>query len=127
MSDPGDDAFVRRAGASLDRSVDALDQRTRAQLAAARRRALSGRQPRARRWRAFAAPAAALAVGLVIAVGIVPWAVDPADDPLPILADGDLDLLDLLAVQDPDELTEDPDFYLWVDEQLSAGDGSDAG
>lgn len=127
MSEPSDDAFVQRACASLERSVDALDGRTRSQLAAVRHRALSGRQPSGWRRPTLIAPAAALVLAVVLAVGTLLSAGDPALDPLPPLAEHDLELLELLAVQDPDELADDPDFYLWVDETLATEERVDAG
>ncbi|MCB1895814.1 MAG: hypothetical protein H6945_06245 [Zoogloeaceae bacterium] len=127
MSDPSDDAFIRRAGASLERSVDALDARTRSQLVAVRHRALSGKRRSGWRRPIVLAPAAALAVAVMLAVGVLLRDGDPALDPLPPLAETELELLELLAVQDPDELADDPDFYLWVEEALSTEERVDAG
>ncbi|MCB1915928.1 MAG: hypothetical protein KDG52_09450 [Rhodocyclaceae bacterium] len=127
MTDPRDDAFVRRAGASLDRSVDALDGHTRSRLAAARRHALTAGGRRSWRWPVLIAPAAALALAVVLAVGTLLRGPEFGTEPLPTLADNDLELLELLAVQDPDELADDPDFYLWVEEQLSTEGAVHAG
>jgi len=121
MSNTRDEDLIRRAGASLDRSVDALDPGTRAALAAARRKALGQGAKSAWRWPGFAAPAAGLAFALVLALGALLW---PSTAPLPgatppALAEAEIEVLDLLAVQDPVELVDEPDFYLWLEGELA--------
>ena len=129
MSDREDD-FVRRAAASLDDSVEALDGTTRSQLAAARNSALEGRRRRSSfAGFPYATPVAASLLGVVVGLGVLLW---PGDDPgealdTLALAEDDAGLIELLALQDPAELAEDPDFYVWVEDQLATEEGTDAG
>ncbi len=121
MSESRDDDLIRRAGESLDRSVDALEPATRAALAAARRRALGQGTKPAWRWPGFAAPAAGLAFALVLALGVLLW---PAMAPMtrltpPALAEAEIEVLDLLAITDPVELVDEPDFYLWLEGEMA--------
>ncbi|MCB1888512.1 MAG: hypothetical protein KDH20_12975 [Rhodocyclaceae bacterium] len=129
MSEGRDEDLIRRAGASLDRSVEALDPATRAALAVARRRALGQGAKPAWRWPAFASPAAGLAFALLLALGVLLW---PAAAPVPgltppVLAEAEFEVLDLLAVTDPAELVDEPDFYLWVEGELAEEGGQHAG
>ena len=45
----------------------------------------------------------------------------------PVLAEAEFEVLDLLAVTDPAELVDEPDFYLWVEGELAEEGGQHAG
>ena len=120
-----DAAFDRAAREAHVRSLDELSPRVQAQLALRRRGALSGATPhRPRRLLPWAGAATAgIALTLVLQLG-PPAAVAPADG----MASGVTELgaasAQRLAVVETEatvaDLSEDPDFYLWLGEP-SAG------
>jgi len=114
MTEPQDDAFLRRSRALLDSAEAELDAATRARLRAARRAALAraaqgGASIRHQPW---LLPAAGLAAAVLVAVlGVRLWAPGPAR--------GDLSPLeDIVLLSDPadPEFYTDLEFYLWLDE-----------
>ena len=115
-------AVERGARARFEASVEALDPRSRAQLAAARRAAVDVlRRPVRQAWRAWV-PATALASAALVAVLL--WraqtAQAPAADELELagVAAGDAALtpVELLAAgEDLDLVLDDLEFYDWLD------------
>lgn len=112
-----DEELMRRAKAHFDASVEALDEVTRARLAAARARALAA----ARRGTAgFGAwwPAGAFATVLVLVTALALW-------PRPERVESGLPVedIDMLLAEDGFEFYEELEFYLWLEmeEQDHAG------
>lgn len=121
--------FEKKVKASLNADADNLDADTRAQLAAARRKALS--QPVKRSWlsiwlkKEYWLPAGSLALCSLLAVFIL---VNPKPQSLPTnvavtqqLNDtlNQVAALELLDNTDDIDTATDPDFYLWADEVLA--------
>jgi len=109
---PDDDAFEDKVRATLDSSVSGLDTDTRRRLAGMRREAFE-RKPFLSHWPGFGnwVPATAFAA---VAVMVVALMVSPARQQAPdLLAQTDSDVaLELLT---NDDVTGDPDFYVWLD------------
>lgn len=121
MTTPPREPWLDRSLALLDQSAESLDAATLSRLNRARQAALV--QPRLRHWRIGLVLAGATAVALAIGVGHRGFAPLP---PLPAehaaVADGGA--LDALAADDDSlELTEDLDFYAWLDAQQHDVDG----
>lgn len=110
-----DDRAARLARARLEQSLEELDPITVERLAASRRRALAQAarpRPQRRRW----APAAGLAVAASLAVLALLVARDPQ-----IPAAAPVDALELLAAEEPLELYQELEFYLWLEQQSRSG------
>ena len=118
-----DDEFTRRIRAELDRQADALDGSARSRLTQARHAALDALDDRPRFALHRLAPAFALVLVAVVAVGLL-WPsaqLEPA--PVPTAAETMADM-ELLAIDTELELLADLEFYLWLE---SAMPESDAG
>lgn len=94
------------ARARLDESVADLDPRIGARLAAARANALAAPRRRPQRLYAGLALAASVALALVV-VG--------RGDPTP----AELEPIEILAANEPLELYQELDFYLWLEDELT--------
>jgi uncharacterized protein DUF3619 len=119
MSTPHNDKeWIDRAMALLDRSTEDLDAATLSRLTRARRAALAQRRTPSRRWvlgAGFAGAAAAVLFG--VALGLhqrVDTSNRPAHDAVPLQA-GDIDML--TGDDDALDLSENLDFYAWLDAQ----------
>lgn len=110
-----DDEFEQRVRATLDNSVTSLDADTRRRLNTIRREAFE-RKPFFSHWTGFGhwVPATALAAGVVLIVALM---VRPSQQPGPdLIAATDADVaLELLT---GDDISGDPDFYVWLDVAL---------
>jgi hypothetical protein len=117
-------ATGKRAREIFDASVDSLDARTRARLAAARREAVDAATRHERQvWRTWAPVAAAASAALV---AVLLWRAPTPQVPAAadaIAMDAPLDPVELLANgEDVDLVENDLAFYDWVDEtQLDPG------
>ncbi|MEM9302843.1 MAG: hypothetical protein AAGE01_12060 [Pseudomonadota bacterium] len=116
-----DDDFARRARAALDRQADALDGHARSRLTQARHAALDALEDKPRFRALRFAPAFALVLVAVAAVGLLrpQAAVDPA--PVPAAAESIADM-ELLALDTELELLADLEFYLWLEAELPESD-----
>jgi len=106
------------ARTALDESVEALDGETVARLADARRRALAvaGRRSRL----VLAAAGGLLAATLALAIGISWWTRSTVE--LAAVEDlGDLEDIELLAVNEDLDLYENLEFYEWLETDGFAG------
>ncbi len=110
MTERDEQAFLNQVRQQLDRQADALDELTLARLRAARARALEQVPGRARR-RAWL-PAAGMAVAAALVAAVLLW---PSAPRLPAGADD----LDLLAAGEDLELSEELEFYDWLDSTQS--------
>ena len=112
---PDDDAFEQRVRSTLDDSVTGLDMETRRRLNAIRIGAFE-RKPFLSRWLGFGhwIPATALAASAVLVVAMM---IRPAQQQVPdLLAATDSEFaLELLT---NDDVSGDPDFYVWLDVAL---------
>jgi negative regulator of sigma E activity len=110
-----DDAFEQRVRTALDNSVTRLDMDTRRQLNAIRREAFE-RKPFLSRRLGFGywVPATAFAAVAVLAVALVFRPVQQQGPDLLTVADTDV-ALELLT---NDDVSGDPDFYVWLDVAL---------
>ncbi len=107
-----EEAFVKKAGATLDESLEGLDARSLSRLAQVRNRALEAHGARStRRLGRYGAPVVGLftttAVVLIVASLLLkgPLPIDPYGDPADVEILASAEQLDLL-----DEL----DFYSWL-------------
>jgi hypothetical protein len=107
----------KRAREVFDASVDALDARTRATLAAARRKAVdAAARPERQAWRTWAPVAAAASAALVAVLLWRPQGTQPTVAADEIQADAAIDPIELLANgEDADLVENDLAFYDWVD------------
>ncbi|HEX7081258.1 MAG TPA: hypothetical protein VF329_09605 [Gammaproteobacteria bacterium] len=118
--------FERHARQAFERSVDALDVATRSRLRDARLRALEALEPRA----PFAAvPRWSLAAAATLAAVAIGWWLGPlgspsADPRVDLAALGDLEILS--GEEDLEMLTEDLEFYVWLEEQPELEPGAAA-
>ncbi len=106
-----EDIFEQKVRTALDDSVSSLDAETRRRLTVIRREAFE-RKPFFSRWPGFGqwVPATALAG---VAVMVVALLISPAQEGPDLLAQADTDIaLELLT---DDDITGDPDFYVWLD------------
>ena len=122
MNTPPRDPWLERSLALLDQSAESLDAATLSRLNRARHAALA--QPHRRHWRVGLA--LAITGALVLALGVghrrgsAPAPQLPAEH-ASVSAGGALDVL--AADDDSLELTEDLDFYAWLDAQQHDVDG----
>lgn len=125
--------FENRVKASLDASVDLIDKKSREDLAAIRRKALSKTQPSAP-WLNFNiwVPAGALAFCALFTVLLLyhPLLDDVphhlAQENLKAEQSDQLAMLELLTNSEDAEIASDPGFYVWLDEVLENGGTNDA-
>jgi len=111
---PDDDAFEQRVRATLDDSVTGLDADTRRRLSSIRQEAFE-RKPFLLRWAGFGhwVPATAFAAVAVLVVALM---IRPSQQSPELLAAADTDIaLELLT---NDDVSGDPDFYVWLDVAL---------
>jgi len=116
MSTPHNDKeWIDRATALLDRSTEDLDAATLSRLTRARQAALAQRRTHSRRWVLGAGLAGAAAVLFGVALGLH-QRVDTSNvhDVAPLQA-GDIDML--TSDDDALDLSENLDFYAWLDAQ----------
>ena len=116
MNDPnGNEAFVRRAKARFDESVERLDASAQARLNQARSEALAarGRTPARNKRGWLPATGVLTAVAIAVVLLIRP---DNGIVPVPETADADVELL---LGEDELEMVEELEFYYWM-EQLNA-------
>lgn len=112
---PDDDAFEQRVRATLDNSVTGLDADTRRRLSNIRREALE-RKPFLSRWAGFGhwVPATAFAAAAVLVVALL---IRPSPQQGPeLLAAADTEIV--LELLTNDDVSGDPDFYVWLDVAL---------
>jgi hypothetical protein len=110
-------AVEKRARELFDASVDSLDTRTRARLAAARREAVdAAARPERHAWRTWVPVAAAASAALV---AVLLWRAPAPQVPAAadaVAMDATLDPVELLANgEDVDLVENDLAFYDWVD------------
>jgi hypothetical protein len=119
MNVPHDDArWVDRATALLDASADNLDAATLSRLNRARQAALAQRPGRWRPWTLGAGLAGAAAAVLAIGIGLHGRIDAPAAVPL------DASDIDVLASDDDTlDLSENLDFYAWLQSQPAGAHG----
>lgn len=109
-----EDIFEQRVRTALDDSVSSLDAETRRRLTTIRREAFE-RKPFFSRWPGFRqwVPATVLAGVVVMVVALL---ISPAQEAPDLFAQADTDVaLELLT---SDDVTGDPDFYVWLDAML---------
>lgn len=120
MNTPPREPWLDRSLALLDQSAESLDAATLSRLNRARQAALA--QPDLRHRHVGLALAGAAALALAIGVGHRAFA--PARMPLEQAATPDGNALDALAADDDGlELSEDLDFYAWLDAGQDDVDG----
>lgn len=110
-------AVEKRARELFDASVDSLDARSRARLAAARREAVdAAARPERHAWRTWAPVAVAASAALV---AVLLWRTPSPDSPTAAVAveiDASLDPFELLSNgEDLDLVENDLAFYDWLD------------
>jgi negative regulator of sigma E activity len=110
-------AFEKRARELYDASVNSLDSRTRARLAAARREAVdAATRPERQAWRTWVPVAAAASAALVAVLLWRPQVTQQTVAADEIQVDAALDPVELLANgEDVDLVENDLAFYDWVD------------
>ena len=111
---PDDDVFEQRVRTTLDNSVTGLDADTRRRLASIRNEAFE-RKPFLSRWAGFGhwVPATAFAAVAVLVVALM---IRPQQQGPDLLAAADTEFaLELLT---NDDVSADPDFYVWLDVAL---------
>ena len=115
-----DERWVDRATALLDASADNLDAATLSRLNRARQAALAARRSFWRPWTVGAGLAGAVAAMLAIAIGLH----GPVDLPTP--ASVPLEASDIDALSSDDDaldLSENLDFYAWLETQPGDSNG----
>ena len=116
MNTPHDDeAWIDRAKALLDESAANLDAATLSRLNRARHAALAQRQRAWRPWAVGAGLAGALAAMLAIGVGLHERVDAPHSHAAAPLDAGDIDVL--TSDDDTLDLSENLDFYAWLEAQ----------
>jgi len=121
MNVPHDDArWVDRATALLDATADNLDAATLSRLNRARQAALAAQPVRWRPWTVGAGLAGAAAAMLAIAVGLHGH-VDTASSAAAPLDATDIDVLS--SDDDTLDLSENLDFYAWLESQPADAHG----
>jgi hypothetical protein len=108
--------WIDRAIALLDRSTEDLDAATLSRLRRARQAALAQRRTSSRRWVLGAGFAGAAAVLFGVAIGVhqrIDTSSRSAEDAVPLQA-GDIDIL---TDDEALDLSENLDFYAWLDAQ----------
>ena len=122
MNVPQDDArWVDRATALLDASADNLDAATLSRLNRARQAALAARRLRWRPWTIGAGLAGAAAAMLAIAIGLHGPPSAPAQQLAAPLDASDIDVLS--SDDDTLDLSENLDFYAWLESQPADAHG----
>lgn len=123
-----DETLERRARAVFDASVGQLDAATTARLRAARHAAVSEwRSPRPlsrQRWSLPVAMAASAAL-----VGVLLWRA-PAESPEPVAGPipvATMDAIEMVADDDLEMVTEDLEFYAWLEQAEPAGNSGGQG
>ena len=117
MNAPHDDdaRWVDRATALLDASADNLDAATLSRLNRARQAALAARRRRWRPWTVGAGLAGAAAAMLAIAIGLHGRIDAPSSQAAAPLDATDIDVLS--SDDDTLDLSENLDFYAWLESQ----------
>ena len=117
-----DEELERRAREAFDASVGRLDAATTARLRAARHAAVAELQSRRRpvwqRWSLRVAMAASAAL-----VGVLLWRA-PAESPGPVAGPvpaAAMDAIEMVADDDLEMVTEDLEFYAWLEQAEPAG------
>jgi hypothetical protein len=124
MSDESDTTELeRRTKRVFDDSVAALDAATRSRLTQARYRALAERTSARGGWRWSLVPAGTLAATALV-VWFTVWQAPPASDAVQTASLGDLEIL--LGDEDLEMLSEELEFYGWLEEQPEFADGGDS-
>jgi hypothetical protein len=119
MNTSHNEPWLERSLALLDQSADALDAATLSKLTRARHAALA--QPRQRHWQLGLVAVACTAV-LALAIGLV-GRHSPSTQ-VPSTATLDAPAIDAIASDDDTlDLSEDLDFYAWLDAQQNHGEG----
>jgi hypothetical protein len=122
MNVPHDDArWVDRATALLDASAEDLDAATLSRLNRARQAALAVRPGRWRPWTLGAGLAGAAAAMLAIAIGLSGRIDAPATHAAAPLDASDIDVL--ASDDDTLDLSENLDFYAWLESQPAGTHG----
>jgi hypothetical protein len=122
MNIPHDDArWVDRATALLDASADRLDAATLSRLNRARQAALAARRSAWRPWTVGAGLAGVAAAMLAIAVGLHGHVDAPATHAGTPLDASDIDVLS--SDDDTLDLSENLDFYAWLEAQPADAHG----
>ena len=116
MNKPHDDeAWIGRAKALLDQSAENLDATTLSRLNRARHAALAQKRSAWRPWAVGAGLAGAVAAMLAIAVGLHGSGDPPRTHAAAPLDAGDIDVL--TSDDDTLDLSENLDFYAWLEAQ----------
>jgi len=123
MNAPHDDdaRWVDRATALLDASADNLDAATLSRLNRARQAALAARRRRWRPWTVGAGLAGAAAAMLAIAIGLHGRIDAPSSHAAAPLDATDIDVLS--SDDDTLDLSENLDFYAWLESQPADAHG----
>ena len=117
-----DEALERRAREVFDASVGELDAATTARLRAARHAAVAEMQSRRRPvWQRWSLPVAMAASAAL--VGVLLWrppaeSPEPVAGPVPVVA---MDAIEMIADDDLEMVTEDLEFYAWLEQAEPAG------
>jgi len=118
-----DESLERRAREVFDASVGQLDAATTARLRAARHAAVAELQSRGRPvWQRWSLPVAMAASAAL--VGVLLWhapagSPGPVAGPVPAAA---MDAIEMVADDDLEMVTEDLEFYAWLEQAEPAGD-----
>jgi hypothetical protein len=117
-----DEALERRAREVFEASVGELDAATTARLRAARHAAVAEMQSRRRPvWQRWPLPVAMAAT--VALVGVLLWRA-PAESPEPVAGTvpvAAMDAIEMVADDDLEMVTEDLEFYAWLEQAEPAG------
>jgi uncharacterized protein DUF3619 len=112
-----EDAWIGRATALLDRSVEGLDAHTLSRLNRARQAALAQAHPQRRHARVVGGTLLLGSLAVLMAIGVArrhgPAVSSTADDAT----------AEVLADEDNLDLYDDLDFYAWLDAQQGGGHG----
>ena len=123
-----DEALERRAREVFDASVGELDAATTARLRAARHAAVTELQSRRRPvWRRWSLPVAMAASAAL--VGVLLWRA-PAESPGPVAGPvpaAAMDAIEMVADDDLEMVTEDLEFYAWLEQAEPAGNSGGQG
>ena len=118
-----DEELERRAREAFDASVGRLDAATTARLRAARHAAVAELQSRRRPvWQRWSLPVAMAASAAL--VGVLLWRA-PAESPGPVAGPvpaAAMDAIEMVADDDLEMVTEDLEFYAWLEQAEPAGD-----
>jgi hypothetical protein len=117
-----DEELERRAREAFEASIGRLDAATTARLRAARHAAVAEMQSRRRPvWQRWPLPVAMAAT--VALVGVLLWRAPaespgPVAGPVPVAA---MDAIEMVADDDLEMVTEDLEFYAWLEQAEPAG------